>query len=115
MEIPECCEQLLRGNRVDVIRRQCSGEIDGRLHLGNEVLAAVAFVEVCFERGAVVRRERIIEVFGDEFDEFGAIEGPGHVATTLSKKTSSAARTFDRALCNSTRWLASVRSSVEHT
>src|SRR5689334_24788019 len=89
-----------------------SRQADGRAHLLQVVLAAVAEHEVLLEALAVGRIKRVVEVGRHQLDDLPA----GKFAIeSYVRYSSRAARTFARARWSSTRPLVSVRSRALQT
>src|SRR3954447_14554296 len=109
-------QQLGAQRRRHVLGRGLAGQCERAAELCEMLLAAVALRQMRLQTSAVVRVQRALEVVGDALDELLA----GHlgqlvVAGAHVRCSSSAARTRERARCSSTRWLASLMSSVAQT
>ena len=119
--VPQLAERLQQRR---VRRRVGGGEVGLRQRRGDvpDVLevagAAVAAGHVGLETGALLGREGVVEVVGDELDELAARErvlASSTEAQAHQAFASSVVRTRARARCRSTRWLPGVRSSSSHT
>ena len=90
---------------VEAAYRGAGGIIEGDrdADLLDVVRAAAAALEVILEACALLGRQRILEIVGDELDELLAAQRCGaHWFVPASRYSSSACRTFARALCKRT-------------
>src|SRR5262249_14804067 len=106
LPVAELREQRLGRDRAEVLDPERAGEADRLPELLEVRGAPVAAVDVTLEASAVTGRERSVQVFSDELDELAAAQCGLHVGSSR-RYSSSAARTFDRARCRSTRWFVS--------
>src|SRR5205807_2596250 len=109
-------EQRLQRLRRHDLGAQARGELDRHAHLLQVGGAAVALADVALEAPAHPRRQRALEVVGDELDQLaaGELAAQPH-APPPSWSGPHVMRTLERARCRSTRWLPSLISRAALT
>src|SRR5439155_470256 len=95
---PEAVERALVAGRIPVVAPLARGPLNV-----NADETAVALGEVRVEGAAELRIHGSLDVLGDELDDLLAAQFLNRAHAVSSRYCSSAARTFERARCSSTR------------
>src|SRR6476646_84849 len=113
LHVPEGGDEAVADLRRHVLLADPADGLDRHADLLDVVGAAVAERDVVLEARDFRGRERAFEVVGDELDHL--LPAAVLHRITHCRCCSSAARTFERARCNRTRWLPSLTSSASQT
>src|SRR6266511_4810527 len=103
LPVAEDAEQRGPSLGADVLGREPADELDRRSHLLHVRGASATRLQMRLEAGALLGRERTLEVVGHELDELLATQPLNSFHHRSSERYSSSARlTLERARCRST-------------